>query len=321
MCCSLLCLTCKQAHFRMVVVSAPTPFFSIVIPTYNRASFIADTLRSVLTQTFAALEVLVIDDGSTDDTAAVVALFADARLQYLPKANEERGKARNYGLTRAQGKYVLFLDSDDLLHPHHLATLHTHIQEQAQPNFIATKYNFSRDGQLADSDLAPLPAGHYGFDFFVRGNALACNICVRRQNSGLHLFEEDRRYAAVEDWMFMLENTQQDAVYLVDAVTLTMTDHDARSMRADNSSLVRRLVAAAAWMQARLRMTAAQRQQLLGHVHYLCAIHSYMDGHRRTALGHWRQAWPALSWRRRLPLLGLILAGPTAVSRLRSVIR
>ena len=209
------------------------PFFSIVIPTYNRARFIAATLQSVLGQTFSSLEIIVVDDGSKDDTAVVVGGSTDARVHYYPKQNEERGKARNYGLTRARGEYVLFLDSDDLFHPTHLATLRQAIEEQQQPNFIATKYNFDRNGHLAPSDLEPLPAGRYGFDFFVHGNALACNICVRRNNPNLHLFEEDRRYAAVEDWMFMLENTQQDTVYLIDAVTLTMNDHDQRSMRAE----------------------------------------------------------------------------------------
>lgn len=79
--------------------------------------------------------------------------------------------------------------------------------------------------------------------------------------------------------MFMLENTQQDTVYLIDAVTLTMTDHDARSMRADNSGLVRRLLLSADWMRQRLCLPAPQMRELLGHIHYLCAIHCYMDEH------------------------------------------
>jgi glycosyltransferase involved in cell wall biosynthesis len=105
-------------------MSLTSPFFSIVIPTYNRADLIAATLRSVHTQEFIDFEVLIIDDGSKDNTAEVVQSFiADARFQYLPKPNEERGVARNYGLARARGEYVLFLDSDDRLHSNHLSTL------------------------------------------------------------------------------------------------------------------------------------------------------------------------------------------------------
>jgi len=270
------------------------PFFSIVIPTYNRANFIADTLRSVLAQTFSALEIIVVDDGSKDNTAEVVGRLADARLQYLAKENDERGAARNYGFARAKGEYVLFLDSDDLFHPTHLATLRAKIQELERPNFIATKYNFDRNGVLADSDLVEVAEGWYGLDFFVRGNALACNICVRRENPRLKLFEEDRRYAAVEDWMFMLENTQQDRVYIVDAVTLTMNDHEQRSMRADNQGLIRRLDLAAGWMQQRLILSTNQRQRLLGQVYYLCAIHAHIDGYQREALAYTRRALPGL---------------------------
>ena len=294
------------------------PFFSIVIPTYNRADLIGLTLQSVLAQTFAEFEMLVVDDGSKDDTAAVVAHYADPRLQYLPKENGERGVARNYGLARARGEYVLFLDSDDRLHPNHLATLHAAIGAAATPpNFIATKYDFDRDGVRRPSDLAPLPAGRLGFDDFLRGNALACNVCVRRENPALFRFEEDRRYAAVEDWMFMLQNTQHDVVQLVDAVTLTMNDHDQRSMRADNQGLIKRLDLAAGWMQQHLTLSADQRRRLLGRVYYLCAIHAYADGHRAQAWRYARRAAPGLDLKTRTVLYLRSLLGVGVVSLLK----
>ena len=295
------------------------PFFSIIIPTYNRAGLIGLTLQSVMDQEFIDFELLVVDDGSTDDTAAVVARYADPRLRYLPKQNAERGAARNYGLARAQGEYVLFLDSDDRLHPHHLATLYAAIGAQApRPNFIATKYDFDRDGQRRPSDLAPRPAGPLGLEAFIGGNALACNVCVRRINPALRPFEEDRRYAAVEDWMFLLENTQHgEAVQLVDAVTLTMNDHDQRSMRADNEGLVRRLDLAAGWMQQRLTLTADQRRRLLGRVYYLCAIHAHIDGYRWPALRYAYRALPGLAPRQALALLARVAVSPQAVQWLK----
>ena len=297
-----------------------TPYFSIVIPTYNRADLIGLTLDSVLAQEFAAWEMLIVDDGSKDNTAATVRPYlVDSRIKYLPKKNAERGAARNYGLAHAQGEYVLFLDSDDRLHSDHLATLHRKIEELRQPNFIATKFDFDRDGVMAPSDTIPLIEGWYGLDTFVRGNALACNICVRRQNPALHLFEEDRQYAAVEDWMFMLENTQQDRIYLIDAVTLTMNDHDQRSMRSDNTALVLRLQLALAWMRRRVALTPAQRRVLTGRVFYLCAIHAYADGHRADALRFARQAAPHLPKSQAAMLLVRCVIGSEVVGWLKKV--
>ena len=301
-------------------MSAPvSPFFSVVIPTYNRATFIGATLDSVLAQTCPNLEILVVDDGSKDNTVEVVGRYTDPRLHYYPKENGERGVARNYGLARATGQYVLFLDSDDRFHPNHLATLHRKIEELGQPNFIATKFDFDRDGVRADSDTAALVEGWYGLDTFVSGNALACNICVRRQNPDLHRFEEDRRYAAVEDWMFMLENTQQDKIYLVDAVTLTMNDHDQRSMRSDNTALVRRLQLALEWMLNRVTLSPVQRRVLTGRVYYLCAIHAYADGHRGEALGFARQAAPFLPKSQAAILLVRCVLGEQTVSWLKKL--
>ena len=302
----------------MPSVPASAPYFSVVIPTYNRAEFIGATLESILNQSFARLQVLVVDDGSTDNTADVVARYPDPRIHYFRKENAERGAARNYGLARATGEYVLFLDSDDLLHANHLATLHAAITAQSPPpNFIATKYDFARDGQRRPSDLAALPAGPLGFDVFIAGNVLACNICVRRQNPGLFKFEEDRRYAAVEDWMFMLQNTQHDTVQLVDAVTLTMNDHDQRSMRADNQGLIRRLELAAGWMQQHLTMTTGQRKKLLGRLYYLCAIHAHIDGYQAQAIGFARRAVSGLPAAQAASLLLRTLISPGMVQWLK----
>jgi len=297
----------------------PDPFFTIIIPTYNRASFIADTLRSVLAQTFLAFELIVVDDGSKDNTAEIVEEFPDPRIRYYLKENGERGMARNFGFARAQGEYVLFLDSDDLLHPDHLATLHVAIEEQRQPNFIATKFDFNRNGQRRASDLALVPAGKYGLDFFLKGNALACNICVRRKNPKLKLFEEDRSFAAIEDWMFLLQNTQADTIYIIDAVTLTMNDHDERSMRSNNEALVQKLQLALSWMLDHITLTLPQRGILKSRVYYLCAIHAYADEKRIQALHFAIKASPSLSLSQAALLIMRCMAGPRFIAVLKQI--
>lgn len=99
------------------------PLFSVVVPVYNRAATIAATLRSVLGQTFSDFEIVVVDDGSTDDPRPALAALADPRIRLVRQENGGGGSARNRGIDEAQGKYVAFLDSDDLFLPHKLETV------------------------------------------------------------------------------------------------------------------------------------------------------------------------------------------------------
>jgi len=298
-----------------------TPFFSVVIPTYNRAAFIVSTIQSVLAQSFKAFEILVVDDGSTDATAEVIrSSLIDKRIKYLPKENAERGAARNYGFQHSLGRYVLFLDSDDWWLPQHLVVLHQAIEEQKYPDFIASKFNLERAGKQVPSDLVSLPAGYYGLELLLHGNPLACNFAVRRQNAQLVLFEEDRQYASVEDWMFLLQNMQHDnTFYLVDAVTLVMNDHDTRSMRADYQSMVRRWLKLPSWLDTHLALSPTQRKQLVGHIYYLCAIHAYAAGARRESLVYAIQTLPALPISKAAVLLARCIAGVKAIDIIKKV--
>jgi len=94
---------------------------SVVIPTYNRAHTVLDAVGSVLTQRFRDLELIVVDDGSTDDTAARLAAVGDPRLQVIMGRHAGVSAARNLGVAKASGDLVAFLDSDDLWHPDKLA--------------------------------------------------------------------------------------------------------------------------------------------------------------------------------------------------------
>lgn len=99
------------------------PLFSVVIPVFDRAGVLGDALRSVLAQSCRDLEIIVVDDGSTDDPAAVAAGFDDPRIRVLRQDNRGAAAARNRGIDEARGRYVAFLDSDDRFLPHHLEAM------------------------------------------------------------------------------------------------------------------------------------------------------------------------------------------------------
>lgn len=89
------------------------PFVSVIIPTFNRARYVGETVESVLAQSYENIEVIVIDDGSTDNTSEVVSRYVP-RVRYVWQENAERGASRNHGLRLASGELISFLDSDDL---------------------------------------------------------------------------------------------------------------------------------------------------------------------------------------------------------------
>jgi glycosyltransferase involved in cell wall biosynthesis len=102
--------------------SVINPVVSIVIPTYNRAALLDRSIRSVLAQSYGDFELIVVDDGSTDETACVVADFRDPRLRYIALGrNKGAGAARNVGIRASRGKFLAFQDSDDEWMPSKLA--------------------------------------------------------------------------------------------------------------------------------------------------------------------------------------------------------
>jgi glycosyltransferase involved in cell wall biosynthesis len=94
--------------------------FSIIIPTFNRAHLIAETIRSFVNQSYSNWEIIVVDDGATDNTPELVQSYNDPRIQSSRRSSQhDKGPSgcRNYGLSLAKGEYILFFDDDDIAHP------------------------------------------------------------------------------------------------------------------------------------------------------------------------------------------------------------
>jgi glycosyltransferase involved in cell wall biosynthesis len=124
------------------------PLVSIVIPCYNQARFLADAIASASQQTYSPVEVLVVDDGSTDETAEIAARFPSVRYAY--QRNQGTAAARNAGLRASRGDFLIFLDSDDRLLPHAAAAGVDYLREHADCAFVTGHVRLiGRDGAPA----------------------------------------------------------------------------------------------------------------------------------------------------------------------------
>ena len=136
------------------------PRFSVIIPTHNRAPLIPSALRSVFAQTFTDFETIVVDDGSTDNTAEVVRAFAP-RVLFLRQPNRGPGAARNLGIAHASGAYVAFLDSDDIWFPWTLATYAHAIDRCRGSQFISGRGVPMTPDLSLDRVIAPFRSDTY----------------------------------------------------------------------------------------------------------------------------------------------------------------
>lgn len=206
-----------------------TPVFSVVIPTYNRAHLIGKTIQSVLKQEFSDFEILVVDDGSKDNTEEVVNTFTDKRIQYYKKQNAERGAARNYGSNHANGLYVNFFDSDDLMYPNHLLVASKLIASVGNPEFFHLAYDYQFENGSVTHKVNNFDKSTQRTILF--NNRLSCNgVFLRKDIAAQFPFEENRVLASSEDWELWIRLTSRYKLHFSNEITSSVINHDQRSL-------------------------------------------------------------------------------------------
>lgn len=207
------------------------PFFTIIVPSYNRAELILKTINSVLDQTFNDFELIVVDDGSTDDTDNVVKVITDKRFFYYKKQNGERGATRNFGIRKAKGQYITFIDSDDLMYPHALQNAWDAIDKLGSPNCFAQAFEVL-DALSGKQLQAPtfVPSEKIN-ELLLLGNFLGCiGVFVKNEILQTINFEEDRKFAGTEDWLLWLRLSARYPFHYSNCVCASMIEHENRSV-------------------------------------------------------------------------------------------
>ena len=178
------------------------PNFSIIIPTFNRAHLLISALHSILTQHEASFEIIVVDDGSQDDTGQRTKELGDDRIRYIKTENRERGAARNAGLAISTGMYINYFDSDDTLE-RCLQELSQFLEKNRFPDVVFGQIeNVSEEG----TSIEIVKPGYLEFKkSILHNNFLACgSVFIRRDVALQHLFSEDRKLSGTEDWELWL---------------------------------------------------------------------------------------------------------------------
>lgn len=132
------------------------PEFSIIIPLYNKEKDIVKTLNSLFLQTETDYEIVLVNDGSTDGSEAVVQQFDDPRIKYFTKENEGVSKTRNFAVTKASSEHIVFLDADDYWHPNHLENLLDLITSFPDATWYATAYEKRHHRSFITPMLSPI---------------------------------------------------------------------------------------------------------------------------------------------------------------------
>lgn len=215
--------------------------FTIIIPTYNRAGLIGQTVNSVLEQTHFHFELIIVDDGSTDSTSEIIQPYLkDSRVLYFRILNAERGAARNFGVKQSNGDYITFLDSDDILLPWHFQTANEKILLANFPAAFHLAYEIlSTNGKVIPPKLLPSPVN----DKLIEGNFLSCmGVFLRKDVAFENLFDEDRKLSGSEDYELWMRLASRIPILTYRDVTSRLIQHDDRSvMDTDTEKLSTRI--------------------------------------------------------------------------------
>jgi glycosyltransferase involved in cell wall biosynthesis len=210
------------------------PLVSIVIPAYNSEKYVADAVKSVLQQTYVSREVIVVDDGSTDGTAAALKPFSDV-VRYLHQTNRGEPAARNLGIRNARGEYIAFVDADDLWLPEKLARQMAYLAAHPNCAFVYTDMSTFDEHGVIDPSVKvrfhlTFPTGNifrplFYETLFGSGSMVFRKDCVEKTG----YFDEE--FLVGSDYEMWLRLARHFEGGVVDMPLLMYRQHSTMSMR------------------------------------------------------------------------------------------
>jgi glycosyltransferase involved in cell wall biosynthesis len=216
------------------------PFFSIIIPAYNRAYILPETIRSIQEQSFENWEVIVVDDGSKDNTREVVEQLSleDNRIRYVYQQNAERSVARNNGADNALGNYLMFLDSDDKYAAGHLEKLHAFITAKHEPvAFFFSNLSYLHEHGIEVPEIPVMEKGKE-FEYVLLQPITPSRVCIHKD-----IFKEfrfDPEIVIVEDLVLWVSIATKYPAFQLCESSLLYRIHEGNSVDLSRNSYLSR---------------------------------------------------------------------------------
>lgn len=207
-------------------------FFSIVIPTFNRENLLPFAINSILNQTFTDFEIIIIDDGSTDNTEEVVKNIKSNKILYFKTENKGIAAARNLGINKAKGNYIGFLDSDDFYYKEHLKNAYDLIQAINTNEIIHLNF-YHGDRNQINFNKNKLPK-LLPNDLFKNCSFHVNSLFIPNNIAKLVLFNEDRDLMLSEDWEYFIRLATRYQIHIKDVPSSYLVKHNERTTRQFN---------------------------------------------------------------------------------------
>lgn len=208
------------------------PFFSVIMPVYNRAELVKDSIASVLSQRFDDFELICIDDGSTDNTLEVLKEIAnkDRRIKLISHQNKGRCAARNNGINAAAGEWIAFLDSDDYYLENHLSVMYQLIQNF--PSFSGIATELVVESKIRDYANCNYFKDQKIFDLndFAEANPISLNQFCYRKSHYPDLLFPDINILTAEDLLFFRMFSYKYKILKSGIITNFVNSHVNRSV-------------------------------------------------------------------------------------------
>ena len=219
------------------------PFFSIIIPSYNRANILPVTIESVLNQTYNNWELIIVDDGSTDNTKEIVKNTADPRITYIFQENSERSVARNNGIKNARGRWICFLDSDDAFKENHLITLFENIENDKKDSRNIEFYFTSQEIHYTNNNTRKIINTNFDHNqanyFFASESIVPGRVCISK--NVLVKLNFDENILIVEDSDLWFRISCYHKAKFIDKATFIYKIHEDNSINVKNNAYLTRL--------------------------------------------------------------------------------